>query len=142
MEQALSPVSRVNRQPGRWLVWLGLFSCLIGPLLYGILIREKMLLVPWFAPILGTVGVVLLLLALLQARTISRIIVLIVVSLITAFEWFFLFSLSVLPTYAGPAVVGHPFPAFHTQLADGSPFTQDNLKGEQNTAMIFFRGRW
>jgi hypothetical protein len=26
--------------------------------------------------------------------------------------------------------------------ADGSPFTQRDLEGDQNNVMVFFRGRW
>lgn len=134
-----SPPSALRR-PGFWLVWLGLVFCLFGPIFYALQIRDKVLHVPWYAPILGTVGVGLLLLAVIRARSAWRIIGLIVFGLIVGLEWFFLLSLSVLPTYAGP-VVGGPFPSFRTHLADGAPFTQDNLKGE-NTALVFFRGRW
>jgi peroxiredoxin len=46
-----------------------------------------------------------------------------------------------LPPYTGPVKAGQPFPEFATTLADGSSFTQNDLKGEQNTALFFFNGR-
>ena len=47
-----------------------------------------------------------------------------------------------LPAYTGPVAAGQPFPEFATQRADGSPFTQRDLEGDQNNVMVFFRGRW
>ena len=47
-----------------------------------------------------------------------------------------------LPAYTGPVAAGRPFPAFATIRADGTPFTQSDLEGDQDTVMVFFRGRW
>ena len=47
-----------------------------------------------------------------------------------------------LPAYAGPLEIGQPYPAFQTQRADGTPFTQADLRGDKGTVLVFFRGRW
>ena len=46
-----------------------------------------------------------------------------------------------LPEYEGP-LVGQPFPAFATVLADGTSFTKQQLPGDKDTVLVFFRGRW
>jgi len=47
-----------------------------------------------------------------------------------------------LPAYNGPIAVGRPFPAFEARRADGTPFRQSDLIGDQHHAIVFFRGRW
>jgi peroxiredoxin len=47
-----------------------------------------------------------------------------------------------LPPYTGPIAVRRPFPAFDARLADGTPFTQDDLAGNRHAVLVFFRGRW
>ena len=47
-----------------------------------------------------------------------------------------------LPDYAGPARAGHPIAAFTSRLADGRPFTQQDLQDGRPSAIVFFRGRW
>jgi hypothetical protein len=96
---------------------------------------------PWYLPIITTVGAVLCLAALWQQRSVWRVLALIVVVLLAGAEWTFLLAFR-LPAYSGPAIVGQPFPSFATAKADGTPFTHDDLKGEQNTVLVFFRGRW
>ena len=64
-----------------------------------------------------------------------------VVLALAGFQWTFLFLVR-LPEYTGPVAVGQPFPAFTTQRADGTSFTQRDLAGEQNNVLVFFRGRW
>jgi hypothetical protein len=115
----------------------------LGLVLYVLQITAaKMLATPWYTPILGTVGVGLLVLALFRARTIWRILAVVIFGLLVGGEWHFLLSGSVLPAYSGPVAAGRSFPAFATTLADGSPFTQENLGGDKNTVLVFFRGRW
>jgi hypothetical protein len=102
----------------------------------------KILATPWYTPILGTLGVGLLVLALFRARTVWRFLAVGIFGLLVVGEWYFLLSVSVLPAYSGPVAAGRSFPAFTTTFADGSPFTQANLGGEKNTVLVFFRGRW
>ena len=129
-----------QRSSGRLYLGLGILLALLGPLLYAVQIRAKVFTVPWYVPILGTVGVLLLLAALVQRRTGWRIAGLLLIGLLAGFEWFVIISLK-LPAYTGPVAVGATFPAFTTTRADGSVFDQDNLK-EQDTVLVFFRGRW
>jgi hypothetical protein len=82
------------------------------------------------------------LLALLRRWTIWRIAALILCGLLAGAQWYFLLSLTKVPAYSGPVSTDAYFPAFSTMLADGSPFNQDSLRSEQNTALVFFRGRW
>ena len=98
--------------------------------------------VPWSLLVLGTGSVVLMGLAFSCARTRWRLAGLVVVGLLAGAEWYFLFSRSILSTYAGPVVEGKPFPTFQAKAADGRPFTPDDLQDGQGTLMVFFRGRW
>jgi hypothetical protein len=61
--------------------------------------------------------------------------------LLAGAEWAMMFAMR-LPSYTGPIAAGRAFPAFATMRSDGTPFTHDNLKGDQNTVLVFFRGRW
>ena len=92
-------------------------------------------------PIAATLGVVLIAAALWQARSIWRILALLLIVLLAGAEWAFLMETR-MPAYTGPVAAGQSFPAFATQQADGTPFTQADLVGDQKTVMVFFRGRW
>lgn len=130
------------QHPGRSLLLLGMFVAVAGTaLMFLMTFALKILVAPWYAPILGTVGVALIILALRRSRSMWRWTALVFFTLFTAFQWWALFAMRT-PAYTGPVKDGQPFPAFATTLADGSSFTQDNLKGDQNTIMIFFRGHW
>ena len=63
------------------------------------------------------------------------------VLLVTAVSWALLLGDRV-PAYTGPVTVGQPVLAFATKRADGSPFTQRDLEGDQDNVLVFFRGRW
>jgi hypothetical protein len=102
----------------------------------------RILTVPWYLPAAGSFAVVLMVLSLLQARSTWRIAGLIFVCLLAGFEWWFLLFFTRLPPYTGPVARGKPFPRFTTTLADGSSFNQNDLRGKENTVMVFFRGRW
>ena len=98
--------------------------------------------VPWYLPALTTVGALLVVLALAQRRSVTRVLALLVVAALAGLEWFFLASLTRLPEYAGPAQTGQPMPAFQTALADGTSFGDADLRDGKATVMVFFRGRW
>jgi hypothetical protein len=136
------PVAGTGRSAGRLYLWLGIALVLLGPILYMAQLQAKILKAPWYVPALATAGVALILLSLGRRVTVSRIAALALCGLLAGAEWYFLLALSKLPTYAGPVSAGVSFPAFSTSLADGSAFNQDSLRGEQNTALVFFRGRW
>jgi hypothetical protein len=130
------------RHPGRSLLLLGVFLALGGELLYILLtFAAKILITPWYAPLLGTLGVALIIVALMRSRSIWRWTAVVIFTLFVAFEWFALLAMRT-PAYTGPVRDGQPFPAFATTLADGSAFTQADLQGDRNTLMVFFRGHW
>lgn len=129
-----------TRPASKWLfplAWLLLLAG-IGVYLVQFLVL-KQYVVPWYAPILSTVGLVLMLVAIWQRRSVCRIVGLVVFGLLLAFQWIFLLGTSA-PPYAGPAA-GKDFPAFAAQRADGSPFTEKDLAG-QSTVVLFYRGHW
>ena len=83
----------------------------------------------------------LIILAVMRSRSIWRWTALVIFTLFVAFQWYALLAMRT-PAYTGPVKDDEPFPAFASTLADGSAFTQDDLKGDQNTVMVFFRGHW
>ncbi len=130
------------RHPGRSLLLLGVLIGVAGPVLNILLMfAAKILITPWYAPLLETLGVALIILALMRSRSIWRWTALVIFTLLLAFGWFAVLAMR-LPAYTGPVKDGQPFPAFATTLADGAAFTQDDLKGDRNTVMVFFRGHW
>jgi len=131
-----------SQHPGRSLLLLGVFLAVAGPVLMILLMFAfKILITPWYAPLLGTLGVALIVLALTRSRSIWRWTAVVIFTLLAAFQWWALLGMRT-PAYTGPVKDGHPFPAFATTLADGSAFTQADLQGDQNTVMVFFRGHW
>ena len=131
-----------GRHPGRWLLLLGVFLAVAGPvLMIGLTFAAKILITPWYAPLLGTLGVALIVLALTRSRSIWRWTAVVIFTAFVAFQWWALLAMRT-PAYTGPVKDGQPFPAFATTLADGSAFTQADLQGDQNTVMVFFRGHW
>jgi hypothetical protein len=135
-----SPDTR--RHPGRLLLVLGPLVALAGLVIYYIQLRARVLTVPWYAPLLATAGLALVLLALARSRSGWRWAAAVFLTLFVAAEWLILLVALRAPAYAGPVQVGQPFPEFTSTLADGTTFDQDSLKGKQNTILIFFRGRW
>lgn len=127
---------------GRLYLWSGIGLFVLGVVGAIIQYSLKQLMVPWYAPILGTAGAGLLLLSCLRRPTVVRFAGLGLVAVGCAFEWYFLVALTRLPHYAGPAQVGSPVPAFTALRADGSSFTDADLRQAPPTALVFFRGRW
>src|SRR5262249_38468064 len=127
------------RHPGRPLLLLGVFLAVAGPVLMMLLtFAAKILITPWYAPVIGSLGEALIVLALMRFRSLWRWTAAAILTLFVAFQWYVVLAMRT-PAYTGPVKDGQPFPAFATTLADGSTFTQDNLKGDQNTVMVFFR---
>jgi hypothetical protein len=130
-----------RRYPGRVLLTLGLMVAVAGVVSYAVQIWAEHLATPWYLPIVGTLGLVCVVVSLCQARSIWRLLALILVLLLTGGEWAMLLG-GRQPPYAGPVAVDRPFPAFATLRADGTPFTQRDLEGEHDNVLVFFRGRW
>jgi hypothetical protein len=123
------------------MLWLAVLLGLLAPVAYFVQLNMERLSKPWYLPILGTAAAALALCAFWQRWGVVRFLVGGALVLLAAFEWS-LFAVTKLPEYKGPAAVGQPLPAFATNLADGSAFTEANLRGPQTTAMVFFRGKW
>jgi hypothetical protein len=130
------------RRSGRGLLWLGMLVALSGVVVYFVLFNNNILIAPWYVPGLATVGVVLLLLALVRARTIWRWAAFVLFIGFAALLWVMVLVVLATPAYTGPVKTGQPFPDFATARADGTTFTQADLKGDQNTVMVFYRGWW
>jgi len=130
------------RHPGRSLLLVGVLVAISGPVLMILLtFAAKILIANWYGPLLGTLGVALMVMALMRSRSVWRWTALVIFTLLAGFGWWALFAMR-LPAYTGPVKNGEPFPAFASTLADGAAFTQEHLKGDQHTVMVFFRGHW
>src|SRR5207244_3454208 len=112
---------------GRGYFWLGIAVCLLGLAAAVVQYTLKVLIVPWYVPALTTIGVVLLAASLTQRRTITRILMLVVLTVLAGAEWFFIVALARLPEYSGPRV-DEPMPAFQTTRADGRSFSNKDLQ--------------
>jgi hypothetical protein len=142
MNESYNPTARTGRYPGRIYLALGMLLAVSGVGIYAARFQAKILDTPWYVPILATVGLALVALALVQARSVWRWLAAVFCTLFAAALWLFLLVFLRAPPYTGPVQVGQLFPAFSTTLSDGSTFTQQNLHGDKNTVMVFFRGRW
>ncbi len=137
----ISPSLAPRQYPGRLFLALGFGLALLGIGGYVVQIYLRRLTAPWYLPISATLGVVLLAVALWQARSVWRYLGLLLLVLLAGAEWTFLLGTR-LPTYSGPVAQGQPFPEFTTVQADGTTFTQRDLQGDKNSVFVFFRGRW
>jgi hypothetical protein len=108
---------------------------------YTVQMSLQRLIVPWYLPIMASLGVVLVVLSIWKRRTVVRVLALVFVVLLAGASWAFLFAVR-LPRYTGPVAVGRPFPAFESSRADGTPFNQRDLAGDQANLLVVFRGRW
>jgi hypothetical protein len=115
---------------------------LLGPAIYILLFRMHHLWTPWYAPILATVGVLLMVVSVRQRWGIVRAVGLFLLALICGLEWFMVLVGSSTPLYTGPAKVGRQLPAFTTTLASGQAFSEKDLENGTSTVLVFFRGRW
>lgn len=140
---AIETQPTVERGAGRGFLWAGLALVLlaIGAVFvqFGVL---KWMKTPWHVPILLTLGALSLALAVARRRSVVRIVLLVLVVALAGFQWYFLMSLSRLPSYDGPARAGQPIPTFKTKYADGRSFTEKDLQDGKRSIMVFFRGRW
>jgi hypothetical protein len=128
---------------GRSFLWLGLALALMGIPLYVVqLLFAGRTDNPWYAPVLATFGVGLVLLSFRRRPTIIRGLAIVCLLALAAGEWWFLLGYVRLPAYHGPVAAGESFPAFDAEQSDGTRFTQANLPGDRDTALIFFRGHW
>jgi hypothetical protein len=134
--------SATPRSRGRGYFWAGIAACLLGLALTVAQFALKYLAVPWYSPVLATLGALLLLVAVARRLSIPRVIALVLVAAVAGFQWYALVSLMKLPAYDGPAQPGKPVPAFTATLADGRSFTEADFRDGSRHVMTFFRGRW
>ena len=142
MATATAPSPVIERSRGRGYLWLGIILAILAIVLGVAQYSFALLVVPWQVPIVTTLGVMLLLVSISRRRTVTRIIVLVLITALAGLEWYFLLSFSRLPNYRGPAQAGVKLPAFQTTLADGRTFTDKDLQDGTPRVMTFFRGRW
>ena len=102
---------------------------------------QRLNVVPWYLPVLGTAGVALMVLSVYQRPRVWRSLGLAVFVLLAGMEWLLILG-SKLPEYQGPAKVGTTIPAFTTTLADGTSFSDQDLQKGKPTVLLFFRGHW
>jgi hypothetical protein len=128
--------------PRRWPLFLvAVLFVILGPAIYFAQFQARVLVTPWYAPILATLGVLFAAASVWQRGGIVRIVGLVLLLLFCGFEWAMIY-ISKTPAYTGPAQIGRKMPAFATTLADGTTFTNHNLEEGTPTALVFFRGRW
>jgi hypothetical protein len=142
MTTAFTAPVATGRSTGRAWFWAGIGVCLLGVALFFVQFSLKLMFVPWYVPALASVGALLLLVAVARRRSIVRIATLLLLAAFAGLQWHFLVVLMKLPSYDGPAQPDKPFPAFQSTLANGKPFTEEDLQDKSRRAMVFFRGRW
>jgi hypothetical protein len=130
--------SRAGKVP---LYSLGLLLLVGGIVIYVVQFNMRQLVVPWYMPIMATVGSLLMLVAYLQRRSALRLAGFILADLVTIVLWLFLLVFTVVPAYAGPGP-GKPLPAFTATLADGRPFSEKDFRQGGPSVLVLFRGRW
>src|SRR5689334_22807038 len=108
-----SPSTSPRRIPGRLFLALGMALVVLGVLGYVAQLALHRLTLPWYLPISATLGVLFIVVALWQTRTIWRVLALVLVVLFAAAEWMFVLG-GRLPEYTGPVAAANPFPAFTT----------------------------
>jgi len=136
-----SSVSTTVYRPGRLLLWLGLGVALAAVVAYALQVRAHVLTTPWYLVSALTAAVALVAVSLWQARSVWRILALLLVAVVAGGAWTLVVGTR-LPPYTGPVAVGQAFPAFQTVRADDTPFTNRDLQGDKNSVIVFFRGRW
>src|SRR5262245_33861364 len=132
----------VERSRGRGWLWLGILAAVLAVVASFVQIQLRILLVPWYAPVVTTLGLIFVIASLAQRPSVTRIIFLVLIVALAGLEWYFVAYLSKLPDYAGPARPGQNIPAFETALADGRTFTDHDLRDGTSSVLTFFRGRW
>jgi hypothetical protein len=137
-----SPPLAPPKSGGRLLLWLGPLAVVAGIAVYAYQVNSGQLPSPWPIPIFASLGAVLILLSLFRRRTVWRVLALLLVGGIAAGEWFLLLGPMRLPAETGKVATGQTLPEFKAYRTDGQEFTQDSLKGEQNTVIVFYRGHW
>jgi hypothetical protein len=134
-------VSTTGQRPGRSFLFLGLGVAVAAVVAYALQVRAHRLTTPWYLVYATTAAVALVAVSLWQARSLWRVLALLLVAVVAGGAWTLVVGTR-LPPYTGPVTVGRQLPAFQTVRADGTPFTDRDLQGDKDSVMVFFRGRW
>lgn len=127
----------------RWpLFAVGVLLFVLGPVGYFVMLKARYLATPWHAPVLALLGLVLMSASVRRQPGAWRIVAIVPFVLLCVLEWFFVLVAVQTPAYVGPAKPGEKLPGFTTTLADGQPFSNNDLALGKPTALVFFRGRW
>ena len=139
-----SPTAATGPSPwaGRVLLLSGLGIAILAIGLIFLQFGLQRLFVPWYAPILTTLAVALVVWSLARRRSATRFVVLALSAALAVFWWQFLIVGAKLPEYVGPARAGQKLPHFYTSRADGAIFSANDLEDGTPRVMTFFRGRW
>ena len=140
-DQMTAPAEK-RRYPGRLFLWLGLLAAVAGPVIYTLQVLSKSLLAPWYVPVLATLGALLIAWSLVLSRTLWRWGAVGLATLFAGLIWLMMLVGFATPPYNGTVTVGQAFPSFETKLAGGGSFQQGDLRGDKDTILLFFRGRW
>jgi hypothetical protein len=127
-----------DRHPPRGLLLTGLALVLAGPGLHLVRTATHHLESPWPAPILSTVGLALVILAISRRRSRGELIVATLATLLTAAVWLYVAVALRLPAYDGPIRPGHRLPEFLALRSDGRAFGLEELK-RSPSALVFYR---
>lgn len=142
MDTPSTPSPPTDRRAGRWLLWAGIALAAAAIGLVALQWSLKILIVPWYVPILTAIGALLVLWSLTRRVGVVRIVVVVLLVALAGFEWFSIAVAGKLPQYTGPAQAGKKLPPFTTTLADGSALSDADLRDGKRRVMTFFRGRW
>src|SRR5437870_1750326 len=97
-------VIAARRRP--WFI-LGVLLFVVGPALYIVQFNLKHLgFMPWYVPLLATLGVAVMVLSVAQRRGILRTVGLALFTLLCAAEWLVLLVVAKTPVYTGPVRPG------------------------------------
>src|SRR5579862_6837378 len=85
----MSEFSKTNsRHPGRTWLFAGMVLAIGGVMIYLLLtLSANILITPWYMPLLGTVGVALMVLALVRSRSIWRWTAVTLFTLFVGLQW-------------------------------------------------------
>lgn len=139
----LATTPATTARTGRLWLWLGVAAAFVGIAVYMVqfLVFKQLGAVPWYAPVLATLGAALVFVSLQKRRTVPRALGLALLAALAGMEWYFLLAFTKLPQYAGPQA-GEKLPSFQAALVTGEPFTNADLASGASTVLVFFRGHW
>src|SRR5262245_32446674 len=82
-----------QRSRGRGYFWAGISVCLLGLAVAVAQFGLKILAVPWYSPVLATLGAFLLVVAAARRRTVPRVLALVLVAACAGLQWYVLVAM-------------------------------------------------